>query len=432
MGADAFEEKIGGALRRTGEGFVAEDRAALVERGMLSGRRRLRRRRAGAVGGSVAALAAVGLGASYVGGAFDSVTVEEQGVAARPGATAAQSKEQSKEGSKEKAGKAHGAGPAVSSEKILGILQKLLPEGKFSGQEGRGTGELPGPFAHLVYDDRHGKAAIGVSFGAVDPDGAGVAEQLKCPDKSFVPYDECGNEKLSDGSRLMLMRGYEYPDRRVDTKLWTAFLVTPEGYTVTASEWNAPAEKDAAVTRPRPPLSIARLRMLVLAEEWRPVLRALPAAPEEPLSQPPAQGLDQASILTKLTSLLPGRVKVTGQGGQDAEYAYVIVDDGKGATLVQINVQPHMKDAESQLFGSGTEVRPDGTKVVTRQGDGDDKGGAGIVMWTADTIRPDGLRVAVSAFNSGAQDKDATRPEPALTMAELKAIALSEKWRAGE
>ncbi|MEU6845664.1 hypothetical protein ABZ930_27705 [Streptomyces sp. NPDC046716] len=423
-GADAFEEEIGGALRRTGERFVVDDRTALVERGMLGGRRRLLRRRAGAVSGSVAALAVVGLGASYVGGVFDTATAEGAGVAARPSATAAQSKAQSK--------KAHGDGAAVPRAKVIGILEGLLPKGKLSGQEGRGTDEVPGPLAHVVYDDGHGKAAIGVSVGAVDPDGVGTAEQLKCPDKKFVPYDECRNEKLSDGSRLMLMRGYEYPDRRVDTKLWSAFLVTPEGYTVTANEWNAPAEKDAAVTRPRPPLGLAQLRTLVLAEEWRPVMNAIGTAPDEPLPQPPAQGSDRASILKNLKALLPERVKVTDEGGQDAEYAYVTVDDGKGETFVQINVQSDMKDVESQLFGSDAEVRPDGTKVTTRQGDGDDKGGAGIVEWTADTIRPDGMRVVVSAFNSSAQNKDATRPEPALTMAELKDIALSGKWTSGE
>ncbi|MFJ4713223.1 hypothetical protein [Streptomyces sp. NPDC088785] len=418
-GADGFEGEIGGALRRTGDRFAAEDGPALVERGMARGRRRLRRRRAGVVSGSVAALAAVGLGASYVGGAFDSATAEAQGAAARPGASARPSEA------------APAAGRPVSRAQVIGILQDLLPEGKFSGQQGRGSAERPGPYAHLVYDDGHGEAAIGVSIGSADPHGAGVAEQLKCPDKKFVPYDECRGEKLADGSRLMLMRGYEYPDRRVDTRLWSAFLVTRDGHTVSASEWNAPAEKDAAVTRPRPPLSLERLRALVLAKEWRPVLRAVGAAPDEPLPQPPAQGLDRKSILRKLEALLPGRAKVTGRGGQDDQAAYVVVDDGKGAGLIQINVQPDMRDVADELFGSGAETRPDGTKVVTRKGHGDDKGGRGIVEWTVDTIRPDGLRVVVSAFNSGAQNKDATRPEPVLTIAELKAVALSGKWTAG-
>ncbi|MYW70322.1 hypothetical protein GTY65_40680 [Streptomyces sp. SID8379] len=420
-GTGAFEEELGGALRRAGEQF-GTDGEALVDAGVRGGRRRLRRRRAGAVGGSVMALAVVGLGASYVGGAFDAAEAQGSGVAARPSASSAKS---------DKTKGAHGTGPAVSEQRVIGILQGLLPKGKFSGQEGRGTDQEPGPYARLVYDDGDGKAAIGVGFGAVDPDGEVAKQQLECPDKNFVPHDECRNEKLSDGSRLHLMRGYEYPDRRVDTKMWSAVLITPEGYTVSVTEWNAPAEKDAPVSRPEPPLSTSQLKTLATSKEWRPVMAAIGAAPAESLAAPPALGQDKASILKNLKSLLPDRVKVKDQGGQEAGYAYVVVDDGKGATLVQINVQPKMKDVESQLFGSGAEELPDGTKVATRKGDGDDKGGAGIVMWTADTLRPDGLRVVVSAFNSGAQNKDATRPEPALTMAELKAVALSGKWEGG-
>lgn len=110
------------------------------------------------------------------------------------------------------------------------------------------------------------------------------------------------------------------------------------------------------------------------------------------------------------------------------EYAYVVVDDGKGKSLVQINVQPNMSDVEDQLFGPGTQTLPDGTKVVTRKEPGE-KGGSGVVMWTADTIRTDGFRVVVSAFNSGSQETAATRATPALTLKQLRTIALSAKWR---
>nr|WP_228924442.1 hypothetical protein [Streptomyces sp. DH7] len=43
-------------------------------------------------------------------------------------------------------------------------------------------------------------------------------------------------------------------------------------------------------------------------------------------------------------------------------------------------------------------------------------------------MRPDGMRVVVSAFNSGAQSTPATRPEPALTMDQLVALATSPRW----
>lgn len=106
----------------------------------------------------------------------------------------------------------------------------------------------------------------------------------------------------------------------------------------------------------------------------------------------------------------------------------MVLDDGKGQSLVQINVQPGMADVADALFGADAETLPDGTKVATRQEPGE-KGGEGVVMWTVDTLRTDGLRVVISAFNSGAQHTAATRDTPALTMAQLKEIATSEKWK---
>ena len=117
-----------------------------------------------------------------------------------------------------------------------------------------------------------------------------------------------------------------------------------------------------------------------------------------------------------------------GEDSQVSDFAYVVLDDGKGRSLVQINVQPGMADVADTLFGADAETLPDGTKVATRQEPGE-KGGAGVVMWTVDTLRTDGLRVVISAFNSGAQHTAATREAPALTMAQLREIATSERWK---
>ncbi|WP_416222915.1 hypothetical protein [Streptomyces sp. VB1] len=72
---------------------------------------------------------------------------------------------------------------------------------------------------------------------------------------------------------------------------------------------------------------------------------------------------------------------------------------------------------------------PDGTLLATSKKPGE-KGGQGVVMWTADTMRPDGVRVVVSAFTSGEQSSPATRPTPtpALTMDQLTALAISPQW----
>ncbi|MFE4775467.1 hypothetical protein [Streptomyces sp. NPDC056713] len=413
---EAFVGGLGEALRITGETFHATG-GPLVDGGMARGRRRLRRRRAATVTGSFAALAAVGFGASYAAGAFGAEAGHGSPVAAQP------------EPGSPTQGKTSmpGEGPQFSASHLIKTLEGLLPDGKFSSESGRGTEDGLGPLASVVFDDGKGKAAIGLSLGRVDPEGTGVAEQLACPEKVYTPYDSCSSETLADGSRLLLLQGYEYPDKRADTKWWHAYVVTPEGYTVDASEWNAPAEKGEPVSRDEPPLSTARLKALVTSKEWRPILRALPKPQDEPVLQPVPQAAGSDTILKNLTSLLPKSAKVTTRQSEDG-FAYVVVNDGKGASLVQINAQPNMSDVEGELFGSGAQTLPDGTKVVTHQGPGE-KGGQGVVMWTVDTIRKDGFRVVISAFNSGAQNTAATRATPALTMTQLKAIATSGKWQ---
>jgi hypothetical protein len=126
------------------------------------------------------------------------------------------------------------------------------------------------------------------------------------------------------------------------------------------------------------------------------------------------------SVLGTLVPLLPKGVQVVEKG---EDYTYVVLDDGKGRSYVQ----PGMGDVAGELFGSGAETLSDGTKVAFREGGGD-KGVAGSVMWTVDTLRTDGFRVVVSAFNAGSQHDAPSRPTPALTEKQLRDIALSPKW----
>jgi hypothetical protein len=231
----------------------------------------------------------------------------------------------------------------------------------------------------------------------------------------------------------MVLQGYEYPDRRVDTKWWDAELVTPQGHHVGVSEWNAAAEKDSPVTRPRPPLSPAQLLHLAAATAWRDAIDAIPAAPDRSTTKPtgtaPSASEPAAAVpvAPTLKSLLPKGLTVSDASGDDTGFGYVVVDDGKGKSLVQVNVQTGMGDVAGELFGSGAETLSDGTMVAVRQGAGE-KGGAGVVMWTVDTLRTDGSRVVISAFNSGAQDTAATRKTPALSIGQLRTIALSPRW----
>ncbi|WP_121717323.1 hypothetical protein, partial [Streptomyces sp. E5N91] len=323
----------------------------------------------------------------------------------------------------------------VSGDAVLKSLKELLPEGEFSGEDARGSGAKPGPYAQVVFDDGEGAAAISLGFGRVEPGSSQVGQLTQCPDRTFVPYDSCDSSRLADGSALRLLQGYEYPDRRVDTKLWSADLVTAEGQHVSVSEWNSSAEKGAPITREDPPLSTEALKKLVTADVWRDVVAATPVRPTPSASAgasggerpPAASGKD---ITKTLVGLLPAGLDVGKKGGQDTEYSYLVVDDGRGASLVQVNVQHGMDDVAGQLYASG-ETLPDGTRLATHQGVGDDRV-PGVVMWTVDTMRPgdDGFRVVISEFNNGSAHGQPTREAPALTMDQLREIALSEEWDA--
>ncbi|MFI9809096.1 hypothetical protein ACIHEJ_32905 [Streptomyces sp. NPDC052301] len=406
---DHFEERFADALRDAGRAF-GTDRQDLVARGAAQGRR-LRVRRRAAVAGGVAGVALVGLGGALVlPGGQGTHAGRQQSAASDPAGNASSGT----------------ATPAVSGEKLVRTLEKLMPQGRFSGAEGHGTDDSAA--ARAVYDDGRGKAAVAVSLGRL-PAGSQEAQQAtRCPDQVFIAYDACTSTKLPDGSALMVLKGYEYPNRRGGTKLWTADLVTPTGQHVSVQEWNAAAEKDSPVTRDEPPLSAARLKALVTAHQWRDAFAAVPAGSAATAAPSSAPSTGHGSAPATLVRLVPHGLRVVAKSrNDDPEFGYVVVDDGRGATLVQINVQPDMRDVEDQLFGAGAKTLPDGTKVVRRKSSGE-KGVPGIVMWTVDTIRPDGRRVVISAFNSGAQNTPATRSAPALTLAQLEKIATDPAW----
>ncbi|NEB07666.1 hypothetical protein G3I32_01980 [Streptomyces coelicoflavus] len=415
---DPFEEQLAAALRDTGGAFRAADRTTLIDAGRTRGRRALTRRRTGVLGG-VAGVALIGVGGAMLLPSGDSSNAEQSSAATRTTAQASSS----------------AAPPPVSGDAILKSLKELLPEGEYGASDARGTGEQPGPYAQVVFDDGRGEAAISLGFGRVEPGSPEVGQLTRCPDDTFVPYDSCDSSRLDDGSTLRLMRGYEYPDRRVDTKLWSADLVTAEGQHVSVSEWNSAAEKGAPITREDPPLSTDELKKLVTADVWRDVVAATPVRPTPSASagaseeeRPPA--VSGGDITKTLVGLLPEGLKVVKKGGQETEFSYVVVDDGRGASMVQVNVQHGMDDVAGQLYGSG-ETLPDGTLIATRQGVGDDRV-PGVLMWTVDTMRPgtDGFRVVISEFNNGSAHGRPTRDAPALTMDQLREIALSEEWDA--
>ncbi|MDO0912144.1 hypothetical protein QQM39_15215 [Streptomyces sp. DT2A-34] len=411
---DRFEGRLSHALHDAGERFDA-DRTALVAAGRARGRRLRLRRRAAVVGGA-AGIAAVAVGGALLvpWGGSPAPLPSSSSVAEQPSGTPTPS-----------------VAP-VTGRELIETLEELLPDGKVSEQESRGAeAPLRSPYARLVYDDGKGPGAIGVSLDRVEPGSEQAQQTADCPDKALIPHDSCVSTRLPDGSLLKLFQGYEYPDRRVDTKWWSADLITPTGQHVSVSEWNAAAEKDAPISRSEPPLSTTQLKELVTAQVWRGYVDSIPEDPKRPKpSAAPSTAVEPSvdSVLATLVPLLPKGVEVVEKGN---DYTYLVLDDGKGRSYVQIDVQHGMGDKETvdQLFGDDAETLPDGTKVASRQSGGD-KGVDGAVMWTVDTLRAgtDGFRVVISAFNSGTQHDAPSRETPALTMKQLREIALSPQW----
>ncbi|NML52129.1 hypothetical protein HHL19_28055 [Streptomyces sp. R302] len=429
-----FLGEFGSALRATGEGFPVDSRPELVTGGLARGRRRLLRRRLAVTGGALA-LAAIGVGGVYAGSVVTpakqadkaSVAGAPEGGGGKAGETAAPDATPT-DAVELKPGEAE-----IPLSEIADVLKAHTPAGKWRFDSLEGTGQGVGGY----FDDGEGEAAVGVFLSRAGRAPDAGADMVTCPSKAYVPYDDCDEGRLRDGSRWMVFQGYEYPDKREETKNWRATLLTKDGFLVDVSEYNAPAEKGAAISRENPPFTAAQLKTLVAAEAWRPLLKQIPPLPTAParpgkagkpgeVRQAPPQ-ITGGVVTNTLRALLPQGLKVVDKGGE-GEFGFLVVDDGKGKSLVQINVQYGMGDVAGQLYGSGdVTTLPDGRKVKLTQQPGE-KGGEGVVWWTADTMTKDGFRVVVSAFNTGAQHEAATRAEPALTMEQLKKIALDPKW----
>ncbi|MFB7590328.1 hypothetical protein [Streptomyces sp. NPDC056169] len=414
---EGFEEELGAVLRSTGEGFSVDGRRELVEGGLTRGRRRLVRRRLAVTGGALA-LAAVGIGGVY-GGSVLSPT----GKATNAGVAAP------KPQPKNESGKAAPGLPGqaqIPVKDIAAVIQANTPAGqwRFENLDGKGQSALG------VYDDGDGEAAVSVGLYRAGAGEAGSG-QVECPSRAHVPFDRCASERLPGGDRLMVIQGYVYPDKREETKNWRAVLLTKDGFLVDASEYNAAGEKGAAITRDTPPFTATQLKALVTSGDWRALLKKLPANPKTEVSPGAHQAPGEASgpaIRSTLRSLLPKGLQVKDKGG-DYGYGFLVVDDGEGKSFVEINVQPDMADAAGDIFrGGDITVLPDGRRVKVTQQPAE-KGGSGAVSWSVDTMTPEGFRVVVSALNTGGYHQDATRAEPALTVAQLKAIALSPKWQ---
>ncbi|GLX20630.1 hypothetical protein Slala02_40280 [Streptomyces lavendulae subsp. lavendulae] len=407
-----LEDELGEALRSAGAAFTP-DPQALAAAGERRGRRLVARRRAAVAGGSVLALALIGTAGAWTGGLIGGDGGRE--VASAPPLPGRGTVRPPADGPQERAGTG-----AVTAQQMTDILKSLLPAGQFTQSESRGSDDQ-GPMATGIFDDGKGQARIGILLTRIDPAGAMAKEMTTCPERKNVAFDSCEEEKLPDGSRLLLIQSYDYDDSRKSVKDWRATLATPQGYLLDASEYNAPQSKQARPTRAEPPLAMDRMKALVLSEKWRPALEDLPPAPSE---NSPAKGPEEDAEMFLATLLRGYEIPVADRGG-DGGYGYVVLDDGKGRSLVELRVQ-QVKDSTG--FPADATAQADGVRAKVTQGPAGENA-PGVVRWTVDTLRPGGMRITVSAYNAPKQTGPASRSAPALTVEQVKEVALNRHWK---
>ncbi|MEU3458353.1 hypothetical protein ABZ721_00170 [Streptomyces sp. NPDC006733] len=442
---DPFEDDLAHAIRGAADTFSTDTRA-LVDGGAERGRI-MRLRRSAAVAGGAATLTLVAVGGLMAGALPGSVGHSAaEGPAATDGTETAAPLFASKE---------------ITAQRMIGLLKSALPPGTTTAEHGRGGGGaddlMAAPYAEAVFDDGQGPGLVSVSLSHA-PSGQDTDPGTRCPDRVYAQFDSCDRSVLTDGSVLILLKGYEYPDHRVNTKAWQATLTTRDGHVVNAQEWNSTAEKGAPDTRTDPPLNSAQLAALVSVKVWQPVFDALGPA-RTPANQPapgiatgtsttgapsgtsstgattgtstPAEASHSVpgpAISAVLKGLIPAGMR-RSDAGDSASFAHVTVDDGHGKTLIEVNVEFwEPRSADSLAFFSGAETLADGTRVMVSQ-ESAEKGGTGTVRWIAQILRPNGRRIVLAELNASGYHRPATRTAPVFTIDRLKAMVLSPAWK---
>ncbi|MFD6531956.1 hypothetical protein [Streptomyces sp. NPDC060184] len=439
-----FEDDLSGELRRAGESFEIPDRTALLDGAVELGRRGVRRRRAATVTGGALALALVvlggGLATGLVGGSGGTTDVAADVGSVSPGA---------------------GSGGGVSGTEMVETLAALLPGGKVSEGSGIGTGEIEDgsvASASVVYDEGDGPATVTASLYPSPAGARDRGEKAACmnvagaqrdvPEGAVLTYDGIGGPALTDGTGRKTTDG-ECPaagDAAPGGGLvgYRFRSLTADGVTVDVRAYSGLLDGSGEGVRSTPPLDRRQLAALGQSTRWTRLVQRMAAvvalqekngrggsggnSPTPSPTPSSAPELDYSLLMPTLLKLLPDDVTVVRKQQDDGgEYAELVVDDGQGQSLVGINVQRDMRDVAGDLYGSA-ETLPGGVLLAVRQAPGE-KGGQGIVQWTADLMYPDGMRVVVMAFNADRQDGTATRSEPALSLDELKALVTSPQWR---
>jgi hypothetical protein len=141
------------------------------------------------------------------------------------------------------------------------------------------------------------------------------------------------------------------------------------------------------------------------------------------------------NVLPRLKSLLPPEWTVSHEVSQPG-FAGLVLQDGSGKVLLQINVDSGWESVSSCAAWSGTGassctsgVLADGTQLLTRDGPNLESSRAGVVERAVQVFTTDGWRVVLVQWNAVDEKHGGpTRPDLLLSMDQMTAIALNPTW----
>jgi hypothetical protein len=429
---EEFAARLPDALNATADRFPAPS-ADLVPSAVQRGRRLRLVRNAQVGGGAVLALAALGgvLAGTGVLGAAPGVRhdVLPAASSATPSAVPTPS-------------------ASVTEQDMIRTLERLLPPGgTVSRAAGRGSaaaGVDGSPFAQLTYTDAHGGTS-GIDIDIARP-GPWNAQQDGCLPVEVRPYDQCAVRTLPDGATAVEDKSYTYPSGHTGQRRWTSDVWTVGGAHLSVEEFGGGGEK-GSTSSADPVLSLARLTAIADSLSWAKAIAAVPAPRSyvTPTTTPggaaggagagagshPGPALSGAKMWSALRALVPSRYVLTSPNVQDG-LVQAVLDDGHGRNMIEVDDQRGMADKSLITYMAcqpdesdcTSHTLPDGTIVKTYT----QTGTSGAVSRIFDTLHQDGHRVLVRETNSYSENGPVTRPAPALSTAQLQAIAFSDKW----
>ncbi|MGW4692685.1 hypothetical protein ACWEO1_09930 [Kitasatospora cineracea] len=388
-----FEDRLAQVLRRTGDGF-RPDGPHLVAAGAARGRRRHRRQLALVAGAAAAVVAAGGLTA----------------VALPPGGGAAAGPAAERSGGP--------SGAAADGPSLVSALAERLPSGvrvlRSAGDRSGVAGlRVAYETAELTLDDGHGAGLVTVLVS----DAGGRKPKSGCP-LSNSSNEACEVRPGPDGGSLTVGAMDPDPGPR---GTGTAAFTSPDGLRVVLSAYSFADQEHQDRTRPTPVLTPDQLAALAADPVWASFRSGL--SPDD-ASATDAFGPDGPPV--RLRELLPSGLRVASASEWVGGQRLTAAQDGHELVLT---VRAQRADRAARDWFAAAPAGADGVRVRATAAR-EVPGSQGATESAVDVLRPDGVRVRVTAVNpAGAGSPDAGKP-PLLSAEQLRGIALDPRWAA--